>query len=301
MAGPLPTGRVPAAEKEGGRLLVRKGELLVQRGRLEVERGDLRRRHAEELAALDGQLAATQDLLGGVERQLERLAAIEAAGGPDVWRDWGNAFGEGLPAEVLANVAGKVVAQTEAAWAAQLKQWGCSEEKIQEAMVNRKRDGTCLFVLARVCREWRKAQLKVGGPLRTRVHSDVIPPGRVALAKWALAEGCPREGRYGYTMAHAAARHGHLELVKWLCGEGGFAMDEGVMEQAAMSGNLDLVKWLRGEGCPWDLKTCYWAVNKGHVEVLRWVRENGCRWNAATRDRAAAMFGYTDDFGNLVG
>ena len=101
-------------------------------------------------------------------------------------------------------------------------------------------------------------------------------------------------------MAHAAARHGHLELVKWLCGEGGFAMDEGVMEQAAMSGNLDLVKWLRGEGCPWDLKTCYWAVNKGHVEVLRWVRENGCPWNAATRDRAAA-FGYTDDFGNLVG
>ena len=48
MAGALPTGRIPAAEKEGGRLLVRKGELLVQRGRLEGERGALREQHDEE-------------------------------------------------------------------------------------------------------------------------------------------------------------------------------------------------------------------------------------------------------------
>ena len=180
MAGPLPTGRIPVAEKEGGRLLVRKGELLAQQGRLEGERGALReqhaeelaealrsvaalrRRHAEALAPLDGQLAATQDLLGGVERQLERLAAIEAAGGPDVWRDWGNAFGGGLPPEALANVAGKVVAQNEAARAAYLKGvLGLTEAMIQEEMAKRKRDGNGLFVFARVRREWRKAQLKV--------------------------------------------------------------------------------------------------------------------------------------------
>ena len=244
MAGPLPTGRIPAAEKEGGRLLVRKGELLVQRGRLEVERGDLRRRHAEELAALDGQLAATQDLLGGVERQLERLAAIEAAGGPDVWRDWGNAFGGGLPPEALANVAGKVVAQKEAARAAYLKEvLGKTEKEIQEEMAKRKRDGNGLFVFARVCKEWRKAQLKVGGPLRTRVRSDVLLPGQAELAKWALAEGCPREDEDGFpTMAHVAAEYGHLELVQWLCGEGAFAMDEIVMRCAARSGNLELVR-----------------------------------------------------------
>ena len=34
-------------------------------------------------------------------------------------------------------------------------------------------------------------QPKVGGPLRSRVKSDVLLPGRVELAKWALAEGCP--------------------------------------------------------------------------------------------------------------
>ena len=101
-------------------------------------------------------------------------------------------------------------------------------------------------------------------------------------------------------MASEAAWYGHLELVKWLCGEGGFAMDEMVMEHAASGGNLELVQWLRGEGCPWDEDTCFWAVRQGHVEVLRWVRKNGCPWKAFTRNRAAAELGYTDDFGNLV-
>ena len=159
--------------------------------------------------------------------------------------------------------------------------------------------GNCLFVFARVCRAWRKVQLKVGGLLRTRVKSDVIAPGSVALVKWALAEGCPREN-YGYTMAHNAAAYGHLELVKWLCGEeGGFAMDGWVMAYATMSGDLELVQWLRGEGCKWDAATTYWALRKDHVEVLRWARENGCPWGAYTRNLAAAELGYTDDFGNL--
>ena len=152
-------------------------------------------------------------------------------------------------------------------------------------------------MFALVCKGWRKAQRKVGGPLRTRVDLDVVAPGSVALAKWALAEGCPREDGYG-NMAHEAARYGHLELVKWLCGEKGFAMDGWVMMEAAFSGNLELVQFLRGEGCPWSYNTCYRAVDGGHVEVLRWARENGCPWDAVTRDEAAAKLGYTDDFGN---
>ena len=195
-------------------------------------------------------------------------------------------------------------------------------------MAKRKRDGNCLFVFARVCRAWRKAQLKVGGPLRTREGSDVIMPGSVALVKWALVEGCPRDNGDGITMAHAAARYGHaelvqwlcgeggfpmirplmsnaarsgnLKLVQWLCGEGGFAVGEDVMVMAALGGHLELVQWLRGEGCPWDWWTCSEAVDKGRVEMLRWVRENGCPWRAETRDRAATKLEYTDDFGNLV-
>ena len=233
-------------------------------------------------------------------RRLQGLSTPEeeACGvAPEEWRDWAG----GLPDEVLATVAEKVVAQTEAGWAAQLKEWGWSGGYIQAMMAYRKHYGNCcLFVFALVCRGWRKAQLKVGGPLRTRVESDVLLPGSVALAKWALEEGCLRVKRNGgFSMAWFAARYGHLELVKWLCGEGGFAMDEGVMREAAGSGNLELVQWIRGEGYPWDKWTCHWAVRRGHEEVLRWARANGCPWTADTRDLAAAKLGYTDDFGNL--
>ena len=253
------------------------------------------------LAALEMELAETRAELAEAKRQLN-LA-------PGGMRDWAG----GLPDEVLETVARKVVAQTEAGWAAQLKQWGRSEEKIQEEMAKRKRDGNCpLFVFARVCKDWRKAQLKVGGPLRTRVESDVIMPGQLALLKWALAEGCPRDDEGGYAMARYAARYGHVELVKWLCGEGGFAMDESAtkfaMFAATTSGNLELMQWLQGKG--YDLSSifgahsygavfCNYAVGRGHVEVLRWARENGCPWSAYVQDRAAAELGYTDDFGNL--
>ena len=101
-------------------------------------------------------------------------------------------------------------------------------------------------------------------------------------------------------MTHFAASCGHLELVKWLCGEGGFEMDEGVAGWAAHGGNLELVQWLRGEGCPWNRWTCFNAVFGGHVEVLRWARENGCPWDAETRNEAAWKLGYKDDLGNLV-
>ena len=85
--------------------------------------------------------------------------------------------------------------------------------------------------------------------------------------------------------------------MKWLCGEGGFAMGEMVMAMAAQGGNLELVQWLRAEGCRWDADTCHWAVDHGHEELLRWARENGCPWDAYTRNQAAAKLGYTDDFG----
>ena len=126
----------------------------------------------------------------------------------------------------------------------------------------------------------------------------------MALAKWALAEGCPREKVVGvfntFTMAAYAAGYGHLELVLMLIKEQGFAMDTMVMDYAAGSGNLELVQGLRGEGCHWDYMTCKNAIQGGHVEVLRWARENGCPWVIGTKSQARRILGYTDELGNLV-
>ena len=287
----------------------------------------------EELAAAEAQVEALEEALAGDEAEFakaaaeaaareaqarrrreevaeakQRLALLQARLDPS-WRDWAG----GVPADVLVKVAEALVAQTEAGWAAWCKRefpdW--SEERIQADVEKWKRKGNCLFVFARVCKEWRKAQLRVGGPLCTRVDPDVMVPGRVAMVKWALAEGCPRETPYHHSMVSFAADYGHLELLKWLIEEQGFTMDEDVMRGAVVSGNLKVVQWLWAEGCPWDtracsdaadLKTLQWvrasggpwdestcatAAMFGDVEMLRWARENGCPWTWETCKWAA--------------
>ena len=219
---------------------------------------------------------------------LRKELALRAGVDPEKWRDWA-----GLPEDLLAKVAETLVAQTEAGEAARLKQRGVREELIQERMADRKRKGNCpLFVFARVCKPWRKVQLKVGGPLRTREGSDVVGPGSVELVKWALAEGFPRQISTMWTMAHEAAQYGHLELVKWLFGEGVFPMDEEMMDDrmtssAVSSGNLELVRWLRDKRFELSTWTCKFAASAGQLGVLQWLRANGCPWDAETCEEAA--------------
>ena len=316
--------------------------------RAEAEEEACAKRKRAELATRAEAEAEARAERKRAEAERRRLALQQARLDPS-WRDWAG----GLPVEVLAKVAKSLVAtetrghgptllaitcegwrtgfdiakaQARGSW----RDWagGMPADVLAKVGQTLKHDGRGLFVFAGVCTGWRDVQRRLGGPLRARVHSDVILPGRVALVKWALAHaGCPREKKNGDTLARAAALSGHLELVQWLCGEGGFKMDERVMSGAARGGNLELVQWLRGEGCPWDHWTCYHAAWNGHLEVLRWARESGCRmekwtcfaaarsgrqgvlrwarengapWDAHTEDLARERFGYTDNFGNLV-
>ena len=303
-------------------LEAREGELELLRGNLALDEAAVAEERAlvaqaaAELCARAAELRARahrlEETVGEREAVLAQARADAARKGEEVaeaerrlallrkkrdpaFRDWAG----GLPDEVLEKVAGTLVAQTEAGWAAYLKHvHGWSEEQVQERMAERKCDGNCLFVFALVCKGWRKAQLKVGGPLRTRVESDVLLPGRVALVKWALAEGCPR--RHSFTMAEVAAQYGHMEVVRWLIQEQGFPMGQYVMGMAARSGNLELVRWLRGKGCDWSVYTCQYAAASGRLAILQWLRANGCPWIAHTRDLAGSTLGYEDNLGNLV-
>ena len=81
--------------------------------------------------------------------------------------------------------------------------------------------------------------------------------------------------------------------------ENGCDWSAGTCLNAAYGGHLEVLQWLRAEGCPRNKLTCHYAVDQGHIEVLRWARENGAMWKAATRDKAAAELGYTDNLGNL--
>ena len=108
------------------------------------------------------------------------VPAAPGAAAPRPGSDWA-----GLPEDLLMKVAGKLVAQSEAAQAAYLKQVGWSEENIQAVMARRKRDGNCLSVFARVCelsaddvasRSTARSEL----PARDRI-SHGISPSRAGL------------------------------------------------------------------------------------------------------------------------
>ena len=318
----VPGGPPPAGDAAGRRPEARGAERAAGRAEAELELAPVQLQCGQQLAAPAPLPTETREV---AHRRSPRVPEEDR-------RDWAG----GLPDEVLERVAATLVSQTEAGWAAQLEDWGWGPAGIAKRLARRRLKGNCLFVFAMVCKPWRAAQRRVPGRLRTRVKSDVLLPGRAALVRWALAEGCPRAGANAFslstetqqTLASEAASHGDMELVRWLCGEGGFAMDEKVMAKAALGGNLELVRWLRAEGCSftasacraaaqggrlrvlrwlraegceWNWMTCLHAVLYGRVEVLHWARANGCEWDAATRDLAAAKLGYTDDLGNLVG
>ena len=228
-------------------------------------------------------------------KEAMKKEAIARAGGPEVWRDWGNRFGEGLPTRVLVKVAEKYIALAEQRYAADLeRQFSWGQRHTQYMLNKRRADGNCLYPFARVGKGWRKAQRQVGGRLRTRLKSDIVSPGRVELVRWALAEGCPRERAL---MAYVGAERGHVQVVQWVVEELDFNPDRHLMSRAAIGGKLELVQWLRARGCPWDAAACAQAAEGGSFEVLQWLRAQGCPWNdntcaeAAPRPRRDAALG----------
>ncbi len=62
-------------------------------------------------------------------------------------------------------------------------------------------------------------------------------------------------------------------------------------DAAARAGHLEVVKWARANGCNWGAQTCAFAAEKGHLKILKWMHENGCEWDAETC-RTAAEGGY---------
>jgi hypothetical protein len=86
-------------------------------------------------------------------------------------------------------------------------------------------------------------------------------------------------GMFTHHLLHGAAQAGSNAVLEWAdeqhpayvwpsCGT--------LCESAARHGHLDTVKWLRAKGCRWDMYTSQAAVEEGHARVLRYVLENGC-------------------------
>jgi len=100
--------------------------------------------------------------------------------------------------------------------------------------------------------------------------------------------------------AHAAARAGHLEALRWAreygcpwtrvrvytrLRERGLGRKPGASLYTRKRLSLsrlragtwsDVLRWAREHDCPWYAWTCHAAAKCGHLEVLRWAQAHGC-------------------------
>ena len=261
-----------------------------------------------ELAAVERQLAALGAHRAGLMSRLARTRAVAMADSPEAWRDWGNAFGEGLPGEVLALVAEKLDASHDADYTRIL-----ARRPWRHALPP-PRAGTAqnLFLFALVCKGWRKVQRDVAAqsspaaPLRTRAI-NVLASGSTSLVEWALAAGCPTENagdnarQRPSTAVEVSAALGAEVVLRHLV-DRGFSMDTRINSGhsgfgslgwwAAMGGENDatairLLRFLKAKGQGWKTATCAAAAGAGKLEVLRWLRAEGCPWDSRTCLEAA--------------
>ncbi|GLC46450.1 hypothetical protein PLESTB_001718600 [Pleodorina starrii] len=110
--------------------------------------------------------------------------------------------------------------------------------------------------------------------------------------------------------ACAAARNGHLHVLKWMEGpegdpEAAEALQEAMQDPyfnliavGAESGSVELVAWLRERGCPWNQKAFVAAAKSGNAAMLEWMATEGCPMGGNDGD-ACLMAACNGDFATL--
>ena len=73
--------------------------------------------------------------------------------------------------------------------------------------------------------------------------------------------------------------------------ERGCQWDSSTCSAAAKGGHLEVLKWARQHDCPWNSMTSKYAAQGGHLEVLKWAREHDCHLNLCP---VAARFGHLE-------
>lgn len=123
-----------------------------------------------------------------------------------------------------------------------------------------------------------------GYELRPRTWTFAARRGQTEVLAWIFDQICdePHDlARYRDTTIEHAARHGHIETVKWLASVG-CRYGHGV-KVAACGGHFLVLQWILKH----DVNTlaqriankylCGWAGKYGHLEILQWARGMGYR------------------------
>jgi hypothetical protein len=74
----------------------------------------------------------------------------------------------------------------------------------------------------------------------------------------------------------AAARGGHLHLVKWLFMHHDLELTAEIFQLAAGGGSIEMLKCLRENGCPWSNCAYSSAMSSSRLDTLQWLQAEGC-------------------------
>ena len=117
--------------------------------------------------------------------------------------------------------------------------------------------------------KWLGSQGRASGPA---FITAAARNGHVATLQWMRSE---YGDRYDELVFNVALQHGQLAPLQWLRALGlRPSGDEGwCCLAAARAGHLDVLKWLRSQGHPWAKGVCLKiAEMQGHTAVAEWIR-----------------------------
>lgn len=114
----------------------------------------------------------------------------------------------------------------------------------------------------------------------TYLWSIAARHGRIEIMKWLQVSGGYRI--VDYQPVGEAVKAGQLEALRWLiCEQKCFFNERDTMSKAAEGGHLACMKFLREErvgGCAWDAATTSLAAKHGKLDCLKYAVDNGCQW-----------------------
>ena len=104
--------------------------------------------------------------------------------------------------------------------------------------------------------------------------------GHMHILQWAM-ESLKPWGPHLLEIAHAAALHGQLRILKWAHSRGSFESAR-LCSKAAIGGHLDCLQWAHENGYPLHNGHLRFAIELAgarSLPMLQWLLQQGCRWD----------------------
>jgi len=140
---------------------------------------------------------------------------------------------------------------------------------------------------------WARLRPLIKGRGRSYIH-DAIEAAALHGQKRTMRKllcALRSKGTPFWLASRAAARGGHLGILRWLAGQGHDLVD--TLDVAAEYGHVDIVRWLwDGKGCRGDRRACEGAARRGHLDVIKWMHARGCAIDYGAVCREAAERGH---------